>query len=575
VILLEAGGDAPALSGGDPSQPGVDRLPGDYDVPAFHAFASENDAMRWDFFVRRRPEPAPTEYYPRAGTLGGCTAHNAMIFVAPQRADWESIADLTGDDSWRADRMWKYFRMVERCRHRPLLRFLAAIGIDPTRHGWGGWLQTECPLPMDALGDRALRRAIVDEAINAVIEDHHGLPEFAWALKSALDPNDGRLVDNHVAGVRLLPMSTRNGARNGARERVLEVAARHPDRLKIVLNALATRVRFDDHQRAVGVEYLDGANLYRAGPSAGGAGRGADGRPMFAEASAEVILAGGTFNTPQLLMLSGVGPRADLERVGIPVRVANDRVGRNLQDRYEVSVVNRMPFAHWPLYKGATFAKGDPQFAEWQDGGDGVYSTNGAVLSIFRKSPGSPVPDVFCMGLLTNFSGYRQGYSAVIPRDLNCLSWVVLKAHTRNRSGVVSLRSADPRDTPAIDFKFFADGGDEDVAAVVEGVRFVRRLTERLGAHRLAATEMVPGTGVQSDADLTAFVRAHAWGHHPTGTCAIGPPGSGVVDSAFRVQGTTGLRVVDASIFPRIPGFFIVSAVYMIGEKAADVILGT
>ena len=125
MLVLEAGGDPLKLTG--------DRLPEDYQVPAFHAFASENPAMKWDFFVRHYddearqlkttnlPRHAQGVLYPRAGTLGGCTAHNAMILVYPHNADWDHIAELTGDSSWRAANMRRYFERLEDCRHRPTL----------------------------------------------------------------------------------------------------------------------------------------------------------------------------------------------------------------------------------------------------------------------------------------------------------------------------------------------------------------------------------------------------------------------------------------------------------------------
>jgi choline dehydrogenase-like flavoprotein len=138
----------------------------------------------------------------------------------------------------------------------------------------------------------------------------------------------------------------------------------------------------------------------------------------------------------------------------------------------------------------------------------------------------------------------------------------------------VTLRNRDPLEPPIIDFNQFSEGADEDVRALVEGLRFARRLNDRVRARGVGSTEQVPGADRQSDEDLEAFVRQHAWGHHACGTCAIGPPDSGgVVGSDFRVHGTPNLRVVDASVFPRIPGFFIASAVYLIAEKAADVIL--
>lgn len=157
------------------------------------------------------------------------------------------------------------------------------------------------------------------------------------------------------------------------------------------------------------------------------------------------------------------------------------------------------------------------------------------------------------------------------------MSWIVLKAHTKNNAGNVTLRSADPRDPPDINFRYFDEGSDragEDLDAVVEGIKFVRGMTADLKNQGAIVQEELPGERVRSDEELRDFVRNNAWGHHASCTCPIGARETGgVLTSDFRVHGTQGLRVVDASVFPRIPGFFIVSAVYMIGEKAADVIL--
>jgi choline dehydrogenase-like flavoprotein len=178
------------------------------------------------------------------------------------------------------------------------------------------------------------------------------------------------------------------------------------------------------------------------------------------------------------------------------------------------------------------------------------------------------------MALLANFRGYYPSYSAECARDLNCLTWVVLKAHTGNRAGEVTLRSADPRDTPLINFNYFEEGGEKDLDAVVDGIRFVRRLTEKLRRQKLVAKEELPGESVETAEDLRQFVRDNAWGHHASCSCPIGPrERGGVLSSDFRVHGAEALRVVDASVFPRIPGFFIAGAVYIIGEKAAEVIL--
>jgi choline dehydrogenase len=581
VLLLEAGGDPRSLHGSDPVDPRANRLPVDYDVPAFHAFASENEAIKWDFFVRHYADLAVQKrdwkfvperdgvLYPRAGTLGGCTAHNAHIFIYPDSSDWQFIEELTGDPSWNPVRMRRWFERLENCHHRPLQRLLSWLGINPSRHGFKGWLQSEKSIPLAAIEDEALFSTIRRSAEQALADAGNPLRSTAGLLESWADPNDWRPESEHLSSICYTPLTTRNHARSSARERILAAAAKHP-KLKIQLHALATRVLFDEDNRATGVEYLLGERLYRAASQP----HAEAGELHTARAGREVILAGGAFNTPQLLMLSGIGPRDTLARFGIPTRVDLPGVGRNLQDRYEVGVVHRLDFPEWEVYRGVRFSPGDPQFAQWQRSRTGIYSTNGAVLSVFKHSPvAEGPPDLFLMALLTSFQGYYPDYSRALAEKLNYLTWVVLKAHTRNRAGQVTLRSADPRDPPLIDFHFFAQGGDEDLDAVVDGIRFVRKLTAGMRRNHQIVEE-VPGPAVAGDEELKAFIRANAWGHHASCTCAIGPrEQNGVLSSDFRVHGTRGLRVVDASVFPRIPGTFIVCAIYMMAEKAAGAIL--
>jgi choline dehydrogenase-like flavoprotein len=581
VILLEAGGDPRKLRGGDPIQPDANRLPADYDIPAFHAFSSENSAIKWDFYVRhysdqiqqsRDPKYCKERdgvLYPRAGTLGGCTAHNAQILVYPHNSDWDYIAELTRDPSWKPDKMRTYFERMEDCRHRPLHRLLSKFGLNPSRHGWKGWLRTEKAIPMAALFEKDLFNTLADFIEDSLVAAGNAVERVGWFLESWGDPNDWRLVKKDAIGSRYLPLTTRSHARTGTREFILETAHQRRN-LRIELNALATKVLFDENNCAIGVEYLQGESLYRA-CSRPNQNRVA---PRTLYASEEVILAGGAFNTPQLLMLSGIGSRKELEPLGIRVLVDLPGVGKNLQDRYEVAVGNRMSFPRWELYDRVTFSTEDPQFRQWSLCRKGIYATNGSVLSFFKRSPVAEVsPDLFCMALLANFQGYCPDYSKLFTRDLNYLTWVVLKAHSRNRAGSVMLRTADPQDMPQINFRYFEEGADQDLEAVVDGIRFVRAITAELRQQKLMSEEF-PGDDYKTDEELKTFVRNNAWGHHASCSCAIGQrEDGGVLGSDFRVHGTAGLRVVDASVFPRIPGVFIVSAIYMIGEKAADAIL--
>jgi choline dehydrogenase len=583
VLLLEAGGDP---VGREPE------LSNQYQVPAFHPFASENATMAWNFRVhdfgddasRRLPlrDPPAGVLYPRASALGGCTAHNAMIFMYPHDSDWDEIATLTGDRSWSAKNMRRYFHRLENCRHRPLWRFLSWLTGDrfnPTGHGWKGWLETEIPLPRKAFGDRALLRIIRDMIRSDLRPGERTIPA-AWLRHSCLrltrfligesDPNDQRLQGLFAEGLCEIPLSTSSGRRRGARERVLSAMQTHG--LDVEFDALATKVLLDTDKRAIGVEFLKGRALYRASPNS----TGAPGVPRRVGVAREVILAGGSFNTPQLLMLSGIGPPGRLAALGIDVEVPLEGIGQNLQDRYEIGLVHKTS-RPWSCLHDARFAADDSVYRDWLTG-RGMYISNGAAIAFaLRSSPRQANPDLFVMALLTRFSGYFSGYSDIIRNSHDDLTFALLKAHTNNRGGTVSLKSSDPRDPPQIDFRYFEEGTDQDggdLAAVVEGIRRVRRMSERLQGCGLIGGEETPGADLQDDGPLRQFVREHAWGHHACGTCAIGPrEAGGVLSSDFRVHGTSGIRVVDASVFPRIPGFFIACAVYMIGEKAADSIL--
>jgi choline dehydrogenase len=587
VLLLEAGRDPCAEREGDSALPDL------YEVPAFHTFASERKPLAWNYFVhdfgddrlRRRPfaDPPAGVLYPRASGLGGCTAHNAMILIYPHDSDWDNIAELTGDASWSARNMRRYFVRLENCRYRAFWRLLSQLigdRFNPTGHGWRGWLGSEIPLPRKAFGDRDLMK-IIRETIREDLETPRKGTLAGWLnhvgerltrfLVGESDPNDKRLQGRLAEGVCEIPLSTVSGRRNGARERILSAAARH--KLTVACDALVTRVLLDSDKRAIGVEYLKGEHRFHASPLAA---REPGGRLCRVGTRREVILSGGAFNSPQLLMLSGIGSPDELAAVGIKVEVALEGVGRNLQDRYEVGLIHKAA-RPWSCLKDARFSIDDPVYRAWRRG-RGMYLSNGAAVAFaLRSSSRQANPDLFVMALLTRFSGYFPGYSEDIRHSHDDLTFALLKAHTINRGGVVSLNSSDPRDPPRIDFRYFEEGTDqtgEDLDAVVEGIHRIRRITARLQRQRLIHAEEIPGDDLRDDEQLKQFVRQRAWGHHASCTCAIGPRNSGgVLTSDFRVHGTSALRVVDASVFPRIPGFFIASAVYMVGEKAGDCIL--
>lgn len=586
VLVLEAGDDPKAPSS---SQPGTRPLRPDYSVPAFHPFASENPALRWNFWVRHYADTAQQKkdwryrecwdgeavdgvLYPRASGLGGCTGHNAMIIVRPHNADWNHIWQTTGDASWRASNMQKYFRRLERCRYQFFFKWLdRLLGWNPTGHGWRGWLTTERALPLRAILDWRLRRSLLRALLAAASLLPQAVKDWSWLTSSNGDPNDQRLIDAQASTVCITPISSACHARTGPRDFLLDAQRRFPGNLTIRLNALVTSIKIDPQSRiASGVFYREGARLYRAGTPPYGHAED----EKFVGAGREVILAGGVFNTPQLLMLSGVGDAKHLAQHGVALVKDLPGVGRNLQDRYEIGVVNRVKPA-WKSLRGATYTTADRLYAMWRRLRLGAYTSNGVLFStMFPSRTDQQIPDLFCFFLLADFRGYYPGYSERVKK-LNYLTWAVLKAYTHNTAGTVRLRSKDALDRPDINFHYFGEGScapSADLNAMATAIKFGRKVVDAIGP--LIAEEEVPGRHLYTDDQLRSHVEDNAWGHHACGTCAMKPEDQGgVVDSRFRVHGIRNLRIVDASIFPRIPGYFIVTAIYMIAEKAADVLL--
>ncbi|CAG8960240.1 hypothetical protein HYFRA_00012759 [Hymenoscyphus fraxineus] len=632
VLLLDAGDDQGALT--------------EYQVPAFSALSSEVEAMRWDYFVNHYSNvtqqeqdskmtyrtPSGDQYvgltppagstplgilYPRAGTLGGCGSHNALITIYPHDSDWKNIASVTGDNTWAPTEMRKYFQRMEKSEYLP-------NGI--AGHGYNGWLSVGITNVLFVLQDFKLLSLIIATAaamgkgiLGGIIGTIGGVGEIL--LRDINVQSPGR---DAAEGLYQVPIAIKDGVRDGPREFVLEtINAVNADgsrkyQLDLQLETLVTKVIFDttgSKPKATGVEYLVGKSLYRADPRSGSASEGV---PGSATASREVILSAGAFNTPQLLKLSGIGPAAELSSFNIPVIVDLPGVGTNMQDRYETSVIAKAD-SDFALIKDCTFLRTspDPCLEKWKsgaNGGDrGIYGSNGFSVGFVKKSAvSSGDPDLFSMyflpfgslcpvtekqhhlansyiesnvlcllfvlvaGVPANFPGYFPGYSGLSTADAQHWSWVVLKAHSRNAAGTVKLASSDPRDTPLINFNSFdsATDGDKDVQAVVEGMEFARKIYSSIIPLAGGFTEVTPGLQVTGE-KLKDFVRDEAWGHHASCTCPIGADGDpmAVLDSKFRVRGTEGLRVVDASVFPKIPGFYVAVPVYMISEKAADDII--
>lgn len=360
--------------------------------------------------------------------------------------------------------------------------------------------------------------------------------------------------------------------------------------LTVRTNCHVTKINFDTSgatPKAIGVDFLDGPHLYRASPLSG-----ASGTPGTAHARKEVIMAGGSYNTVQTLKLSGIGPQAELQSFDIPVIKNAPGLGSNMQDRYEIPV-NAVHPNDFPILDGCTFdAKPhDKCFTQWQNnpsvlGLRGAYGSDGlaAAMAVNSDYADNSDIDLFIFGGPVNFTGYFPHWGDAAVASHKVFSWYTLKAHTRNTAGTVQLRSTDPLDVPLINFNYFdtgttADGADvKDVKALVQAINMSREANQRYYNYPLAGTnwtEQRPGAAVTSDADLEQFVKDEAWGHHACCTAKIGNTSdpNAVLDSNFRVIGVDSLRVVDASVFPRIPGIFIQAPIFMISEKAADAIL--
>jgi len=628
VLLMEAGGDYDGLN---------------YDVPAFHGQSTLDPAMRWDFWVRHYEDQdrqrADTKYrehefdrdnlghadgnpgervdgilYPRASTIGGCTAHHALITVAPHESDWTNLQTRTGDESWAPENMRRYFERIEDCGYvdRP-----APGQPNPARHGYGGWLSTEVADASLAIQDSQLLTLIAAAAVETLttaLRREPLLPLLAPVLladrtahklarleqlrtnprqfikeeiANGHDPNDYQVSVQRKEGLFLVVASTRKGMRCAVRERLRDVKLRFPGNLTIATHTLATKILFEG-TKAISVEYLEGTKLFAAAPADGieaevAASRQGPRKVVYA--NREIIVAGGAFNTPQLLMLSGIGDEAQLRAHGIDVVANLPGVGQNLHDRYEATVVSDMAenfrtTADYPFRPPVDGDVPDRALEAWHENRSGVYATNGAIVSIILRSrPDLEEPDLFLFGLPAAFTGYYPGYANDLLKQRDRFTWAILKGHTKNRAGTVRLTSANPWDRPAISFRYFEEGSpgaEDDLDALVQGIKFVRELMDQpLLSRSITQREVQPGRQLDTDAELKDFVRREAWGHHACGTCKIGhdDDDSAVLTSDFRVRKTEHLRVVDASVFPDIPGFFIVTPIYMIAEKASEEIL--
>jgi choline dehydrogenase-like flavoprotein len=481
--------------------------------PAGLALLAQTKVANWGF--ETVPQPGLNGrrgYQPRGKVLGGSSSVNAMIYVRGQPRDYDDWA-AAGNDGWSWAEVLPYFRRSEH-NERGADRF----------HGAGGPLNVKDLTSPNRFG-----------------------PVFVEAGKQAGYAVNADFNGATQEGVGLYQVTHKNGERYSAAKAYLTPNLDRPN-LSVVTSVQVQRVVLEG-TRAVGVE-----------AEVGGV------RRLFA-ARREVLLAAGALQSPQLLMLSGIGPAAHLQGLGLPVKVDLPGVGRNLHDHVDVVQVLDAPKLKdlFGLSLGGAIRAVKGIF-EWRRHRRGMLTTNFAEAGGFiRSAPEEERPDLqlhFVIGKLVDHGRktvFGHGYSCHV-----CL----LRPKSR---GSLTLASADPAAAPLIDPNFL--GERDDVDRLVRGFKAMRRILQQPALAGHGARELARSANAKTDAEIEAFVRDHADTiYHPVGTCRMGNGPLDVVDTQLRVRGTTGLRVVDASIMPSIVSGNTNAPVMMIAEKAADMI---
>jgi choline dehydrogenase-like flavoprotein len=486
--------------------------------PAGLALLAQTGAANWGF--ETEPQPGLNGrrgYQPRGKVLGGSSSVNAMIYARGHRADYDAWA-AEGNPGWSFDEVLPWFKHAEHNER----------GADAF-HGTGGPLNVA-----DLRSDATWRERFTQAGVQAGYPRN---PDFNGAEQEGFGPYQ---------------VTHRNGERFSAAKAYLTPQLSRPN-LQVLTGAQVLRVRFEGG-RAVGVDVRMG------------------GAERTLKARREVILSAGALQSPQLLMLSGVGPGAHLQALGLPVLHDLPGVGQHLHDHIDVVQVVDAP-GHHDLF-GLSLAgavRAMRGIFEWRRQRTGMLTTNfGEGGAFLRSTPEEPVPDLqlhFVVGKLVDHGRktvFGHGYSCHV-----CL----LRPKSR---GSVTLASPDPLATPLIDPAFLSD--PDDTARLVRGFKLMRHILAQPALAQYGGREVAASSAAQTDAEIEAYVRQHADTiYHPVGTCRMGPAhqaaeGGSVVDAELRVHGLQGLRVVDASVMPQIVGGNTNAPTIMIAEKASELI---
>jgi choline dehydrogenase-like flavoprotein len=482
-------------------------------MPAGLAKLVRRTGFNWNYYTEPQLQlDGRRLWWPRGKVLGGSSSINAMCYVRGVPADYDEWARMTGDTRWNWRNVLPYFLRAE-CNSR------GASAL----HGNDGPLAVA-----DLRHHNALSAALIEAAVAA------GYPrnvDFNGATQ---------------AGFGLYQVTQRNGARCSAATAYLS-PVRGRSNLEVLTHALCERVLLD-HDHAVGVR------LRRRG-----------GRTEYVEAG-EVILAGGSINSPQLLMLSGIGPADHLRAHGIALARDLPGVGASVSDHLDICTLVRctQPVTYDHLHDSLVAL----QFLLRRRGigTSNLAEAGGFVRSRLASDARCDMQFHFLPALLDDHGRHRldgNGYT---------LHACALKPRSR---GTIRLRSADPRARAAIDPGYLSDPDGHDLAMLVEGVRLSRGILAQAPFDPYRGDEIFPGTDVRDDTAIEAFIRRKAETiYHPVGSCRMGRDDGAVVDPELRVRGIEGLRVVDASVMPELPSGNTNAPTIMLAELASDLILG-
>lgn len=481
--------------------------------PAGLALLAKNGQANWAFSTAPQAGLNGRQgYQPRGKVLGGSSSVNAMIYARGHRSDYDHWA-AEGNAGWRFEEVLPYFKRAEHNER----------GADAL-HGTGG--------PLNVMDLRSPNR--------------FG-PVFVEAGKQAGYPENRDFNGPEQEGVGMYQVTHKNGERFSAAKAYLTPNLARPN-LHVETGAHTTRILMD-HGRAVGVEYWQGGALKQL------------------KAAREVLLCAGALQSPQILMLSGIGPRTHLLENGVAPVHDLPGVGQNLHDHVDVvQVVNAPHLKDLFGMSPVGLVRAIKGIFEWRNYRRGMLTTNFAEAGGFIKSqPEEAIPDLqlhFVIGKLVDHgrkTAFGHGYSCHV-----CL----LRPQSR---GSVQLASKDPMEAPLIDPNFLGDRDDMD--RMLRGFKLMRQLLAQPALAGYGGRELRASAKAETDAQIELFIREHADTiYHPVGSCRMGSGPLDVVDAQLRVHGVQGLRVVDASIMPRIVGGNTNAPVIMIAEKAADMV---